>query len=261
MPDPKRLEIDLAEPFRQLSHAPIVEAVINIRARAQVPWEESVIAQQLKPRLEDYPNILSRTQAQQQVTLGQGEPKAEMRNLGWYGLDCWAVDQKQIAQFSRDGFLFGRLQPYQDWERFSSEAMRLWHIHVEVAQPLEVQRVGVRFINRIEMQPGEDPCEALLRAQPESPAGLDVPLTGFFQRDTFGVPGHSFAINVIRTIQPPPTPEGGTSAAILYIDVVTTAPLRLGQTDELAQRLQQMRWLKNKVFFGNIAENALKRFK
>jgi len=89
---------------------------------------------------------------------------------------------------------------------------------------------------------------------------MDLPIIGFFHQDTLAVPGHPFAINLIRTIQPAETPGKASLAVILDIDAFTTAPFQLHQ-DELLQRLRQMRWLKNKVFFGNITEKALNRFK
>ncbi len=260
MPDPKKLEIDLSETFQHLTHAPIVEAVIDIRARAQTAWEEATITQQLKPRLGDYPKIHSRTHVQQHVTIGQGEPKSFTRDLGWHGLDCQSADEKHFGRFSRDGIQFARLQPYQRWEELSAEALRLWQIYVEVAKPLEIQRLGLRFINRIEMQPGEVRCEDFIKIHHEPPAGMDLPIIGFFHQDTLAVPGHPFAINLIRTIQPAETPGKASLAVILDIDAFTTAPFQLHQ-DELLQRLRQMRWLKNKVFFGNITEKALNRFK
>ena len=52
-----------------------------------------------------------------------------------------------VAQFTRNGFVFSRLKPYEGWETFEAEAKRLWCIYRELAEPSEVQRLGVRFIN------------------------------------------------------------------------------------------------------------------
>ena len=51
------LKVDLTEQFRRLPHAPIVEAVIEMRARAEVPWEESTIRGRLTPLLPGYQKI------------------------------------------------------------------------------------------------------------------------------------------------------------------------------------------------------------
>jgi len=49
-------------------------------------------------------------------------------------------------------------------------------------------------------------------------------------------------------------------ALILDIDVFTTQPLELEQS-MLVRRLLEMRWLKNKVFFGSVTEKALELFR
>jgi uncharacterized protein (TIGR04255 family) len=259
MTDPRKLEINLAEKFQHLPHAPIVEAVVEIRARAQTPWEESAITQRLKPLLPDYPKVVSQGQVQQEITLGPEQPKSVIQNLGWHGLHFQSTDEKQVARFTRDGFMLGRLQPYQNWEQLFNEAMRLWQMYVEIAKPLEIQRVGLRYVNRIEMQPGEIRCEDYIELHPQPTKGLELPFISFFHQDTLGVPGHPIAINAIRTLQPPQTLSVGY-ALILDIDAFTTIPIEINH-EILVQHLQQMRWLKNKVFFGNVTEKAVNSFK
>ena len=259
MTDSWKLEMNLAEEFPHLPRAPIVEAVIEIHARVQAPWEQLAITEQIKQQLHDYPSVVSQNQERRQIILGPDQPKFVSHNLGWHGLQFESADGKHIARFNRDGFMLSRLQPYQDWSHLFDEAMRLWQMHVEIAKPLEVQRVGVRFINRIEMQPAEVCCEDYIELPSHPTKGLDLPFTGFFHLDTLAVPGYPLAVNVIRTFQPPQTPNAGI-ALILDIDASTTAALKMNQED-LVQRLQQMRWLKNKVFYGNMKPKALDRFK
>ena len=49
-----------------------------------------------------------------------------------------------------------------------TEAMRLWELHVEVAKPTEVQRLGVRFINRITMAPQAARFDDYIQPHPET---------------------------------------------------------------------------------------------
>jgi uncharacterized protein (TIGR04255 family) len=259
MTDSPKLQINLDDAFPHLTHAPIVEAVIEIRARAQSVWEEPAITEKLKPQLPDYPKVASQGQVMQEITIGGDQPKAVVHNRGWHGLIFQSDDGKNVAQFNRDGFMFGRLQPYLHWEYLYGEAMRLWKMYIEIANPLECQRIGLRFINRIEMAPGEVCSEDYIHLPPNPTKGLELPCLAFFQQETLAVPGYPLAVNVVRAFQPPPAPNAG-GAIILDIDAFTAKPLEI-QSLDLAQQLPQMRWLKNKVFFGNITEKALNRFK
>lgn len=254
------ITIDLAEPFPHLPHAPIIEAVIEVRVRAEVPWEEEAIQAQIKAQLPDYPQVDSHREVRQEVKLAPGqESQQTLLDLGWKGLRLRSSDNLHIAQFNRDGFVFSRLPPYESWEQLVSEGMRLWGIHREIARPAEVQRLGLRFINRILLPPKYMDFEDYLKAPPKVPNGLDLPFYSFFHKETLAVTGHPYAINIIRTIQPPQPPEHDRIGIILDNDVFTMEPFEF-QQEILERRLAEMRWLKNKAFFGIISRKALRTF-
>lgn len=255
------IRIDLAERFQHLPHAPIVEAVIDVRARAEVSWEEEAIQAQIKAQLPDYPQVDSHREFRHEVKMVPGqEPQQTLLDLGWKGLRLRSSDKPHIAQFNRDGFVFSRLEPYQSWEQLYDESMRLWPMYVELAQPVEIHRIGLRFINRIQLPPGELRFEDYMELAPVPPKGLDLPFHGFMHQDTLAVPDHSYAINIIRTIQPPSAPGSTGLGLILDIDVFTTQELELDEAT-LKRCLLEMRWLKNKVFFGSVTPKVLELFK
>lgn len=257
-------KINLMESFPLLARAPIVEAVIEVRARAEAPWEERAITEHLKTRLSEYPNVLSGRAvqfrmeiAQPSVQVAPAAPTEQVvQDMGWRGLRCESADKRHVAQFNRDGFVFSRLAPYESWDQFQREGLRLWQLHKELAQPVEVQRLGLRFINRIAM-PQEVPhlqWQDYLETPPRLPRGMDLSFAGFLHHDTLTVPAYPYGINFTQTVQPPQGQEA--AGLILDIDVFTTQPFNLDQ-GVLEQRLAEMRWLKNKVFFGSITQETL----
>lgn len=84
-----------------------------------------------------------------------------------------------------------------------------------------------------------------------------MPFLGFMHQDTLAVPNYPYAVNVIRTIHPPVAPGIPGLVLILDIDVFTTQAFELDRA-AMRQRLLEMRWLKNKAFFGSVTSNALK---
>ena len=107
-----KLLIDIHESFHHLLRAPIVEAVIDIRAYPEVALEETGLKLQLESRLGDYQFLDSLHEIEAQVRLRGGSPEAQTRLLGWKGLRIQSSDKIHIAQFNRDGFVFSRLEPY-----------------------------------------------------------------------------------------------------------------------------------------------------
>ncbi|MFH0937822.1 MAG: TIGR04255 family protein [Planctomycetota bacterium] len=173
------IKIDMSEKFLHLTHAPIVEAVIEIRARTQISWDQNAIAAWLKPRLPDYPIAHMQNEFHAEVTFEpQGITKQNHCNLGLKGVRFQSADKLHVAQFNRDGFVFSRLQPYENWRQLRSEAIRLWALHCELAKPADIQRLGLRFINRILVMAEKIQLEEYLRIPPQSPPNLNLPLTG-----------------------------------------------------------------------------------
>jgi uncharacterized protein (TIGR04255 family) len=251
------LKIDLEESFQHFEHAPIVEAVIEIRTRVESPWEESALRDQLKAKLPGYPKIFSQSAFRHELKVkGDQPPEQLFHDLGWKGLRLQSADGRYIAQFNRDGFVFSRLQPYESWDQFKDEAVRLWNMHAELTKSIEVQRLGVRFINRITLPVGEVRLEDYLRVPPQPPGELDLQIMSFFHQDSLLVTGHPYAINIVKTVQPPHGSGSDGGALILDIDVFTTKPFEHRPAD-IEKHLAEMRWLKNKVFYSSLTKGAL----
>jgi uncharacterized protein (TIGR04255 family) len=256
-----KLKIDLTERFPHLRYAPIVEAVVEIRALAEGTWEEPTVRSYFEPKLAGYAYFDSPREFRHELEMKVGQaPKQMVKDMGLKGVRFRSHDQLQIVQLNRDGFVFSRLQPYEDWEQLSREAMRLWQFYAELARPTEIQRIGLRFINRMQLPPREVQFEDYIQSGPQPPKELELPFLGFMHHDTLAVPGYSYAINLIRTIQVPPNLQTEGVALILDIDVFTAEAFELRE-GAIEQRLPEMRWLKNKVFFGSITEKALEIFR
>ena len=258
---PSVIIIDPTEQFPHLKNAPIVEAIIDLRARVEADWKESEITPALKRLLLDYPKKLSMTGLQPEFTFGLGVvPEGKSIDRGWTGVRCQTEDGLQVAEFSRDGFMFARLRPYEDWGRLAGEALRLWRMFLDLGKPAEIQRFGVRFINRITLPARFVLLEDYLDPAPQGARDLDLLFQHFLHQDIFGVPGHAYTIRMIRTIQPEPVPNPQASGIILDIDVFTTQSFE-PEPQALEHRLTEMQWLKNKMFFGSITSKALEAFR
>jgi uncharacterized protein (TIGR04255 family) len=252
------LKIDLSEPFPHLSQAPIVEAVIAISGRASVSLEEASLLDYLKAKLPGYSVRTSRRAVQHTINLAEAASDPIVKDLGWNGIQCKTSDGLQIVDFGRDGFAFSRLHPYENWDRFKEEALRLWVIYAELAKPMEIQRAGLRFINKI-MFPVDAKLEDFLTSGPRPLENLPLAFAGFLMQYTFMLPEPPFCVQVTQTIQPVqgPVKEVGL---ILDIDTFTGQPFE-ATSEALENRLSHLRWLKNKAFFGSLKPQVLEKLK
>lgn len=260
---PAKFIIDTSMEFPLLTRAPITEAILQIRGRSPVTWDELSCLNSLKNALPDYPVWESQRRFQQNMSLTPGVAPAPVVDLGWTGARFFNAAKTQVANFERDAFAFSRLAPYESWDKFQAEALRLFLVHQNHAHLEIAQRIGLRFINQFDAPEGEFQLDDFFSQPLPAPhPSLPFPRAHFFHQDTFAVPGYPFQVTVIRTMQPAAvTPSGPTPAKlILDIDVFTLTPPSL-EISQLHARLSEMRWLKNELFFGSLTETAIHTFR
>lgn len=247
--------LDLNEKFPRLSRAPIVEAVIHWQARAQKPLEQDALKQTLATRLPNYPQSAAMQGFGLMATLS---PKDETSGVqherrGFVGLRLTSEDGCYVVQFLREGLVFSRTKSYEHWGPFADAAKQAWQAYLDIAAPVETQRLGVRFINHIAAVTPATLAD-YLRDPPTCPSNL--PLKEFVYQSTFQVPGHPFGVRVIKVMQPsmPELPQ--SSGLFLDIDVFSTTAIP-NESGPLDDALIRMRWLKNKIFFSLLTEAAV----
>jgi uncharacterized protein (TIGR04255 family) len=259
----RAVKIDLQERFPQLSRAPIAEAVLEVRARAQVHWEKDEISRKIAEKVPEYPATMAEHGIENKINTSpnvSGELDVPS-NVGiqWQGFRCQPPGVPQVVRFTRDAFLFSRLQPYENFDTFLQEGLRLLQLHWEIAKPGDIQRLGLRFTNRIIIPPNGR-LRDYFTAPPREMSKLKLPLSGFYHNDSIVVPGHPYAGNVVKTMQVFPEATKLPPALILDLSVYVLGPLPFS-VDSISVHLKNMRWLKNKLFFGNLTLEALQQFK
>ena len=129
--------------------------------------------------------------------------------------------------------------------------MRLWELHKSLGEPLEIERIGLRFINRIPLPEGKIDLGDFLEIGPRSPRDFDFPIIEFLHRVSLRIPGYPYQVNIVSTLQQLTDPETPVYAIILDIDVYsheTIAP----DAKVVKEKLEEMRILKNEAFVGSI---------
>lgn len=242
-------KIDLKEKFPYLTKAPIIEAALNIHFVPVTNWEDKIIEPELIKQLPDYP-LLSRAKLKIPKDLEQPDI-----DFGYIGFKFKSQDSLNIAQFIKGQFVFSRLNPYQGWNSFIEESIRLWKIFNVLQQTEEIRRIGIRYINQFNVPKGKIELGDYYKYPPYT--FLDWDTSAYLHHDTYTVPDSEYGVNIIKTIHY--TPIIGVDGLILDIDVFIQKSLIYSEID-LTKVYEELRWIKNKVFFSNITENVIKEY-
>ncbi|MCL1490856.1 MAG: TIGR04255 family protein [Pseudanabaena sp. Salubria-1] len=258
MSAPSQFAINLSEKFPEdLTNSPILEAVIHWEAPASKPLEQILLKEALTKHLPEYPTIQTQYVTEAKIMGTPDDTSQFSQHTQWNGFRLEDDRKNYVAQFTHTGIAFSRVQSYESWKNFKNEALRVWDVFVELAEPKTIRRLGVRFINRILIKQDES-ISTYLKSEPYRLSGLEISPKSFFYQDTYQVAGYPYQINLVRTIQPNQTGSGSEQALIVDIDVFTNEVSSI--RDDLNQQLAEMRWLKNKIFFSNITDTALNNF-
>lgn len=173
---------------------------------------------------------------------------------GIVGYQFISIDEKRIMQARLDGFTFNQLKPYENWNLFITEAKRLWSHYREVVKPISINRIAIRFINRIEIpMPVKDLKDWLLTV-PEISPSCPQDMSGFFLRIVLPDAARQNQIIITETIDSMPV-NAPYVPIIFDIDVFrhdAFAP----DDPEIWKAFDSLRESRNTIFFGSITQRT-----
>jgi len=239
------------EHFRK---APVQEALIDI----QVNFSSEVALASLRSFhdhvRDEYPEIIDRTKMEGEVRLrpGVAEPTIQRETKG---LLFMPPDRKRVVQVRQDGYTFNKVRPYEGWASFQGEAKRHWQAYSKLFAPSEVTRVGLRYINRINLPLPIDDFSVYLNTFPEVARELPQALSSLFLRVQIPDPNRGILATVTETVEPLIT-EAEEVSLWLDIDVVHLNAHGKPDTDRIWSGLESMHEYKNEIFFSSITERT-----
>lgn len=244
---------------KHLDLAPIKEALIDL----QIELPKGLKAEDLQLLHDkikaDYPKISPRREIEGKFEVKDGIPvAATTQDLGIKGYVLVSGNGQKIAQFRMDGFTFNRLKPYKDWEEFRGEAFKLWTLYSGAIPDCSVKRVGVRFINVLEL-PHNGGMEKYLKCLPSSPIGNDKRwfVSSFMNTAEFHDPSLDYRVRITQARQRSVKP--GTVTIHLDIDVYKLAVF--GKDFAKAwEVIDSFQAIKNDIFFGLITDSTEKLY-
>ena len=117
--------------------------------------------------------------------------------------------------------MFSQLAPYDHWEVFREQALRAWNHYEATLCPQRIVRVGVRYINRIEIPvapSGHIDLDQYFRTGPKVAPELPQVMKTYFLRLELPMADPNSILIITQTAVPPTKP--GFLATLLDLDAV-----------------------------------------
>lgn len=240
-------------------NAPIQEALIDIQVTAPPNFAVEQLKSTFQGLEKRFPEVRENVQLVQgfQFSVAEGNQSfSSSRSVDGY-LFTSKPDGKTV-QARRDSFTFNKLRPYTEWKDFGSEAKELWQRYFELVKPVAIRRLGLRYINRIEVPQGTLDLRELCLLFPDIPQPIPQGLAEFFQR--FVAPKNNGLISAVSLAIDYSNPAM-KPAIILDVDVFHMVGNAGLESESMWARFDEMRVLKNEIFSASLTEKAKALFR
>lgn len=239
----------------RLGKAPIVEALIDIHVVPVLSKLEQLAAFEAVAQAE-FPERKRVIELRGNLDFSSDEPKVTSSAPEVRGFAFWTADKRRVVQARLNGFSFSHLAPYDRWASLRDDTQTWWSKFCEATTATEVTRVAVRYINRIDLPLPIRDFGDYLRTLPVVAQGLPQSLSGFFMRLVMPIEGATVIIT--QTID-----EAAVTASLLpvVLDIdVFESNVVPATGDALWDKIENLRRIKNEVFFGSLTPAAWRLF-
>lgn len=240
---------------RQLAHPPIREALIDIQLANELPLPFAELLQN---------KTMAGYEKKQPVKVGQVRVDLgleAMQTQGTQELFGWRFeppDGSRVVQLRRNGVGVSVIKSYRDWQNIKATAREIWERYIEWADRPAVNRLATRYINVLELPLAHIDFDDYLTGAPRIPEGLPQMLNYFLER--LEIPFDPPVIAIVTQALEPPTQTH--VPVILDIDVQASLAEPLpSDSPKIWNILDQLRTIKNSVFFSWVTERALEPYK
>lgn len=244
-----------------LKNAPITEALIDIRVLLAEGIQQANLETVHERIKAQYPTRRQRQSFEASFEFRQNEDPVPNISKGKDGYLLISEDEKQVLQTRLDGFTFSRLKPYQSWIELRDEARRLWEIYSSITKPQKLTRLAVRYIDLIELPlPFSDFHEWILTV-PEVAPTLPQALAAFLTRMVIPFDDTGTTAIITQNFGPQPGQNHRNTVSLIFdIDVFRSVDIA-GNSNELWMHFEELREVKNRIFFESITRKTEALFK
>lgn len=238
-------------------YPPITEAVIQVSVSHEMAIKDMEKIGNLL--LKFYPHKVIITDLDIHITPQPTGGESVAVNSQPKGLRLHSDDQVDRAIISQNSLTVARLAPYQGWDALHEQFVTAWKSWKKVAKTKPISRIGVRYVNRIDIPLENEKkieLEDYLTFYPKVPELGNSPMAEYLIQVTQPI-NNLWSATIASTVLP--SPLINYISLLLDIDVFRTKSIPL-KDEELWTMIAEARSIKNTVFESCITQMTRELF-
>jgi uncharacterized protein (TIGR04255 family) len=197
------------EKTRYYSRSPIVEARIDIKVQCSPEMEVAHLMKMATAIESEYEIREQLFNLQNSITI-ESTSNAVLNSSfsnNPVGYGFVSNDRQSAIQARLDGFTFSHFIPYPGWDRFKEVGLKLWDIYRQITNPVSIDSVAIRYINRIDIPLLGIELKDYFRTTPEISPELPAVLDAYMMHLQMPIAEIDSTVHIIQARIPSPSQE------------------------------------------------------
>ena len=251
--------------IKELHNPPILEALLEIRFNTNKNVTVEGLDTFAASLGATYPKKVAIDNTRFELTYGKDVGATHAFDVQPSGFKLTNANDNRIVIAAIDKFVISYLAPYESWPALLDTAKSLYAKYLQYAPQTEKIRLGLRYINKINMPANNDfKFESYIKTFPPIPKYEGIPDSISNFETVLVVPLSDIdCTSTVRQVLLNPENSGDEKSAFLpiildidvYRDVSTTM-----SDEEMWNTFEKMREKKNALFFGSLTDLAVQPY-
>jgi uncharacterized protein (TIGR04255 family) len=233
------------EQAKDYSRSPIVEARIEIKVKLSPEMEVTNLMQIASAIESEYEIEHQYFNINGQITVDSDLVVSASANNSPAGYSFLAENKQRRIQARLDGFTFSQFTPYSGWTDFQGTARNLWEIYDRATNPIEIESLALRYINRIEIPSTNISLKDYFTNFPEISPDLQKTLGTYIMHLQIPMEEVNSVAHITQARVPPHSLD--TLFVILDINIITEGTISI-QAEDIWKQFNLMHQNSGQVF-------------
>ncbi|GAN32581.1 MAG: TIGR04255 family protein [Candidatus Brocadia sp. AMX2] len=236
-----------------LKNPPLVEAVCEFQFDPESKWDWTIpgllfekIGGEFSERAEVHRLGVTVQQLSRKIT------QPSVIESGPERIQLKRSDSSAMVQVGPRQLIINHLRPYKNWDTFCELILRIYSTYLSVIQSGRISRLGLRYVNQIELTEFSSDWKNIISIWPSFPNKLKRDVATFFQRyELKHNKPEGVLIHQTGLIQ-----SDDKSMVVLDLDFISTAVSELVEKDQVAEWLNQAHDRIEESFIDSLTPDA-----
>lgn len=166
---------------RLYTNPPLIEAVCEFQFEPNQPWDWTIPGLVYNKVGKEFPKKKQQNIVEMAARIEKDEVTPSIKG-GMGRMQFLRDDETALIQVGPNLFVVNQLRPYPTWEKYREMINNNLAIYCEVANPKALKRIGLRYINRLEIPEAEVRIEDYILAVPTIPEPIPQVFATWVQR-------------------------------------------------------------------------------